>query len=812
MKKCKGMTIAMLRRSPFACVIAISLAVCGLFMAVPVAAEPAFETVAVRDVGPGVQHVTFTPTNNNVSQAIHVLRVARNNPHVSLVAALGRDRVEGTESVLAQAQRLHRPGHTVVGGVNADFFASGPIYGQPIGIHMENKELIVSPNGRPVFGIDAAGVPMINMATLHGEMWRSAPSSASGTSNGVRGASPEALTRARIEEVNRPLAGQELVLYTSRLGSTTPPIDGAFVTLRGITDPVRAGGVHTGIVVGSEVSETPTGLRIRIPQDGVVLATRGPAEVLLSDLSPGEWVHFHLDFFDPLRRMSHAVAGWPILLKDGERLDLDRTDSLVSARHPRTAVGFNDEELFLVTVDGRQPGYSIGMNLTELTSFMLHLGATDALNLDGGGSTTMLVRPPGQFDPVVVNRPSDGRDRAVANALFVVSTASEGMLTRLIPAPAPPPAAAEDAISGQIAPERPLPDTVPWDADVSDVTSILVGSRLPLTALGQDALYGPTGVDPSWVLWSVDGDAGHIERRRSSEGVPVPRFIATSPGTARVHARIGVAWGTLTVHVVDTVARLELEPETIHLSAGDSIALTGRGYDASGRPIRLDAHQLAWSVEKTESPAVSIDGTGTIKALHGGEGVVQARFGDVITSATIHVDRAPVLLSKFDTAGVWIANTARARAALSLEPPPEPPPPQGGPFEAATTAKQAALKLVYDFTVAKGATAAAYVQAVEPLAIPERPTALGVWVYANSNEHWLRANVVDGAGTRHVIDFTTVAGIDWTGWRFLTAPLPQDVPLPMSFERVYVAETHRPRQTPGVLYFDGLQARYNSTP
>ena len=82
-------------------------------------------------------------------------------------------------------------------------------------------------------------------------------------------------------------------------------------------------------------------------------------------------------------------------------------------RHPRTAFGFNDERAFFVTVDGRQPGYSIGMSLLELAELLQELGATEGINLDGGGSTTMWA------EGEIKNRPSDGGPRPIANALVV---------------------------------------------------------------------------------------------------------------------------------------------------------------------------------------------------------------------------------------------------------------------------------------------------------------------------------------------------------------------------------------------------------
>jgi len=87
----------------------------------------------------------------------------------------------------------------------------------------------------------------------------------------------------------------------------------------------------------------------------------------------------------------------------------------VAGRQPRTLAGVRaDGTLLLVTVDGRLPGWSVGMTLPESARLMRSLGARDALNLDGGGSSTMVVR--GE----VVNRPADRVERRVSDGLFVL--------------------------------------------------------------------------------------------------------------------------------------------------------------------------------------------------------------------------------------------------------------------------------------------------------------------------------------------------------------------------------------------------------
>lgn len=112
----------------------------------------------------------------------------------------------------------------------------------------------------------------------------------------------------------------------------------------------------------------------------------------------------------------HVMACGPSLLVDGIYLETLRPDDAhVTARHPRTAVGVTaDNKVLLVTVDGRQPGFSDGVNLRELSVIMRALKAKNAMNLDGGGSTTMYIKGDG-----VVNKISDTSERSVANVLYV---------------------------------------------------------------------------------------------------------------------------------------------------------------------------------------------------------------------------------------------------------------------------------------------------------------------------------------------------------------------------------------------------------
>jgi exopolysaccharide biosynthesis protein len=105
-----------------------------------------------------------------------------------------------------------------------------------------------------------------------------------------------------------------------------------------------------------------------------------------------------------------AIGGGPALVRNGKLAEWHSAQS----RHPRSAIGWNKTHIFLVEVDGRQRNLSVGMTWGELADYMIKLGCEEAMNLDGGGSATLW------FFGQVVNSPSQGDERGMANALFLI--------------------------------------------------------------------------------------------------------------------------------------------------------------------------------------------------------------------------------------------------------------------------------------------------------------------------------------------------------------------------------------------------------
>jgi len=162
------------------------------------------------------------------------------------------------------------------------------------------------------------------------------------------------------------------------------------------------------VVQGGRVVANTTDLTVGKDIAGTLLVGRGPGAEQLEQLRVGSTATIRWRLAkDPV----FAISGETILLRDGEVVARD--DRFL---HPRTAVGIDRDtgEVLLLVIDGRQQ-HSRGYTMVELARMMKRLGAEAALNLDGGGSSTMTVRDK------VVNRPSDRTgERPVSNGVYAL--------------------------------------------------------------------------------------------------------------------------------------------------------------------------------------------------------------------------------------------------------------------------------------------------------------------------------------------------------------------------------------------------------
>jgi len=339
---------------------------------------------------PGVSYtrdVEFTPHGPVV---VHVLNAPRPGGLYGLKPVLSNDLIVGRETVTSMEKRAS--GGATVAGVNGDLFNFRD--GHPSGVLMRNGVLDSPPLAeRSSTAITADGTIRVDRARYIG-YWR-------GTG------------QRRALNFNQPPGTNGVSLYTRSWAPTTPPFGNTTeAVLSGFPD-ARPNTDLTGTVV-----QIKTGGNTPIPPGGAVLVARGSsASKLVAEAPVGTTVTARLTFNVDWSAVTDAIGGGPVLLRAGKpvfRANEGFSAGQLAPRNPRTAVGQRaDGRIILVAVDGRQPGYSVGMTNFELALTMMRLGCVTASGLDAGGSTTMA------FDGELLNRPSDGAERPVAEALLV---------------------------------------------------------------------------------------------------------------------------------------------------------------------------------------------------------------------------------------------------------------------------------------------------------------------------------------------------------------------------------------------------------
>jgi hypothetical protein len=390
-------------------------------MAVISAALPAPATAV--EVAPGVEWTAIVRQPGPVR--VNVLEVEAGRVR----GVLSQQKVRGRQRVSTMSRRVR-----AVAAVNGGYFAAG---GDPVGVLVHDGELLSEAvNGRSALVLPAAsGAPVIAPLRYRGSITVNGRTRDIDGLERTRGLIPSCGGRGDLP-TSRPNSlltctdASELVLLSRAYGLAPPREGGVEAVLRGgVVEQVRPPG--TGPVPPVSHLLTGTGDAARFLRNVALPGSRAEIALRLTgggqtlDVIPAER---RLDGTTPVLPASApplVVGGGPRLLRGGRVAVAARAegfaplrsflDAFVRGRQPRTLAGVTDDgRLLLVTVDGRRPGWSAGMTLSEAARLMRSLGAVDALNLDGGGSTTMVVR--GE----VVNRPSDRvGERPVSDALYV---------------------------------------------------------------------------------------------------------------------------------------------------------------------------------------------------------------------------------------------------------------------------------------------------------------------------------------------------------------------------------------------------------
>jgi hypothetical protein len=347
------------------------------------------------DLMPAVTYekiVQFTPHGAVV---LHVLTAPKPDPAglYQLAPVLGHGTVLGGRERVTQIEK-DVSSQATVAGINGDFFNATS--GQPAGVLMSGGVLVHPPlAGRSSIGIDSSGLLHVDRVKFFGT-WK-------GTGQ-----------RRPLNGLNQTPAPGQVILFTPSYGPKVPVVPGAAeVLLRpfpaAVPNADLAANVTAVSVNGGEA----------IPPDGAILMATGSIAAKLQAEAPvGTTLTARLILQPAWAGVAFALGGGPVLVRSSTAVFHsleDFTNDQVTQRDPRAAVGqLADGRVILVGVDGRQPGYSVGLTSFELAQTLQRLGAVTGSAVDSGGSVTVA------FDGQLLNRPSDpGGERPVKEALLV---------------------------------------------------------------------------------------------------------------------------------------------------------------------------------------------------------------------------------------------------------------------------------------------------------------------------------------------------------------------------------------------------------
>ena len=355
-------------------------------------------------VGPGVIFAKYDVPGMPLK--VSVMEMDLKNKYIDFETCLGGDQGVKEENPLSMAQRNDRPGHEVVGATNGDFyFFQNPVEnGIPRSGQFRRDECVTNPVGRACFVLSDDRRPYIDRVDFAGTI-------------------THAGTTVRLHTVNmqrlewEDTQGNQINLYTNSYGPQTEDCSGGTkVIIAPKADPFKwwANSPETCVVEQVIDGKGVTA----IPEGKAVLWAQGTCTSTLTAMKPGDEITINLgvnlrDQPGLLKNFKELMGGSDnIIMRNGQVID-EWED-----RHPRTCIGFNADstKVYFVVIDGRSIS-STGVSLGEAAGVFLGLGAVNAVNLDGGGSSCMVV------NGEVVNSPSDGSLRAVGNGCLLISNA-----------------------------------------------------------------------------------------------------------------------------------------------------------------------------------------------------------------------------------------------------------------------------------------------------------------------------------------------------------------------------------------------------
>ena len=532
---------------------------------------------APEDVAPGIRRADYRLVTNAGPLVIHVVAIDTHDPTVRLGATVARDEmISSGETVSSMAARTG-----AVAGINADYFDIGNT-NQPLNVVVRDGALLRTPSQRAALEVTTGGAVGIGYVAFSGSV---------------------SYGNAQV-----PLTGVNVWPPEGGAALLTPAYGALAATPNVVTAALAPLDTQPGLPGTYRV--TTVGAPAPGPVGGVLLGFGPAAQALAPPPNPGDTVTLAFDTTPSAATLRAAVGGGPLLIANGVPVTdpYSPAPEETNVRFPVAGAALEpDGTLLLIVADGRNPATSIGLTRPEFGALMRGFGATDGLAFDSGGSATLVTRALGTASASVVNDPSDGSERPVADALLAYSDAPVGLHPHLV--------------------VRPATFTAYRGAEV--------------------ALQG-----------AVVDDADHL--LRPAVVAPLDTSLQLGPHVATVRESGGTLTAELPYRTVDRVAALRIVPDRPNPKRGVHLPLTVVGFDERGAPVALGAVPVHWTFGTSTGT-----GTHAVYDTDGGDVTVTATLGAVNAATLIRVGDHSVAVPAYAETALAYDFTGTARAAYA---------------------------------------------------------------------------------------------------------------------------------------------------
>lgn len=493
-----------------------------------------------------------------------------------------------------------------------------------------------------------------------------------------------------------------------------------------------------------------------IPEKGYVIASCNATtmEQMMNSFIPGQSATLNIELDFSPENVEWAFGALNYLVKDGQLNDI--SDQVLGA-NPRTAIGFNKDntEMIMVTIDGRNKNY-VGVKQTELAEIMMGLGAYNVINMDGGGSTTMGVDFLRNSNITVVNIPSDGRERRIASGVGVFNTSPDSDIVSMI-------------------------EVIPDQDAVFNNTEVNLGLKF------FNEYYTPIDINSNEVEFTVTpANAGKVVNNV---------FYPTKAGKAIITAESGSAEGQVEINVLDEPVALKFNTDSLVMGFGDTYEIEEiLGIDVQGNSAYIPAKYISYSYRnKVGTVENGIFTAGEVSNT----GAITATFGKAVKHIQVKVGYGYKTLNRFEDL---------ENLKLTLYPEDS----KGNISITKDFVKEGknSLQLDYDFTkmTDQSISFVEFGKDGEGIKLEDKPKAIGMWVYGDGKNHWLRARINDAYNNQVKITFADE--VNWTGWKWVEAHIPEGTAYPITLKNIYLAEINETRKDAGTIYLDNLRIMY----